>query len=200
MFNDSLDRGALPQNPEASLTLLLRSHLSLNEGSWENIEGWIVSLINGQLDPLQFAYQPGKGVEDVKILYLRQVIQAPWKSAHARLLFADFSSAFNKMQPDNLIECLASYFDPPDHISLLLLNCLTDIIQWVFVNGQISTSITSNTGSPQGCVLSPLLFIMYTESRRPSQVSQVCYKIIGAQLTDLSSIWKTRYPECQKGH
>ena len=34
----------------------------------------------------------------------------------------------------------------------------------------MSTSITSNTGSPQCCVLSPLLFIMYTDSCRSSQV------------------------------
>lgn len=37
------------------------------------------------------------------------------------------------------------------------------------MNGHMSNTKVSNTGSPQGCVLSPLLFIMYTDSCRNSQ-------------------------------
>lgn len=130
----------------------------------------IVSLIDGKLDPLQFAYQAGKGVDDSKIFILDRLYKHLEKpNSHARLLFADFSSAFNKMQPHILIERLASYFNLPDQILLLLLNFLTDRLQQVFVNGHMSSIITSNTGSPQGCVLSPLLFIMYTDSCRTSQ-------------------------------
>ena len=77
----------------------------------------IVSLINGKLDPLKFAYQPGKGVDDAKIFILDRLYKHLEKpSSHARLLFSDFSSAFNKMQPHVLIEHLASYFDLPDQI------------------------------------------------------------------------------------
>ena len=124
----------------------------------------ITTLVNGKLGPLQFAYQPGKGVDDAKIFILDRLYKHLEKpSSHARLLFADFSSAFNKMQAHILIERLASYFDLPVQILLLLLNFLTDRIQRVFVNGHMSTSITSSTGSPQGCVLSPLLFIMCTD-------------------------------------
>ena len=60
----------------------------------------IVSFIKGKLDPLQCAYQSGRGVDDAKIVILDRLYKHLEKpSAHARLLFADFSSAFNKMQP-----------------------------------------------------------------------------------------------------
>ena len=42
-------------------------------------------------------------------------------SAHARLLFDDFSSAFNKMQSHILIEQLSFYFNLPDFIVALKL-------------------------------------------------------------------------------
>ncbi len=73
------------------------------------------------------------------------------------------------MQPDILIKRLASYCMLPHYILLLLLNFLTDRIQRVFVNDHMTHAIISNTGSPQGCVLSPLLFMMYTDSCRSSQ-------------------------------
>ncbi len=137
----------------------------------------IASLIHGKLDPLQFVYQPGKSVDDAKIFILDRLYKHLEKpSAHARLLFADFSSAFNKMQPHILIEQLSSYFNLPNQILLLLLNFLTDRIQRVFVNGSMSSVITSNTGSPQGCVLSPLLFIVCTNSCRSLQENSYLLK------------------------
>lgn len=55
----------------------------------------IVSLVYDKLDPLQFAYQAGKGVEDAKLIILHKMYKHFEKpKSHARLLFADFSSAF----------------------------------------------------------------------------------------------------------
>ena len=113
------------------------------------VEDIVVPFIDGKLEPLY------KHLEKPK--------------SHVRLLFADFSSAFNKMQPHILIERLASYFKLPDQLLVLLLDFLTDRIQQVLVNGHIKNTKVSNTGSPMGCILSPLLFIMYTHTCRASQ-------------------------------
>ena len=43
-----------------------------------------------------------------------------------------------------------------------ILDFLTNRTQRVRVNGTLSDQVSSSTGSPQGCVLSPLLFILYT--------------------------------------
>ncbi len=122
----------------------------------------VFTLVQGKLDPLQFAYQSNKGVDDAKPFILDKVCEHLEKpKSHIRLLFADFSSAFNKMQPHILIEKLASYFNMPDQLLNLFLNFLTDRTQAVLVNSLMSKSLFSNTGSLQGCVLSPLL-LSYT--------------------------------------
>lgn len=127
----------------------------------------VLILVEGKLDSFQFAYQRNKGVDDAKLFILDTLYKHLEKpQSHARLLFADFSSAFNKMQPLILIERLASYFNLSDQLLALFLNFLTDRTQRVLVNGVTSKTQVSNTGSPQGCVLSPLLFILYTDSCR----------------------------------
>uniref|UniRef100_A0A1A8LS20 Reverse transcriptase domain-containing protein n=3 Tax=Nothobranchius TaxID=28779 RepID=A0A1A8LS20_9TELE len=137
----------------------------------------ILSLTEGRLDPLQFAYQQNKGVEDAVLCVLNMVYRHLDKTGTCvRLLFADFSSAFNKMQPHILIERLANVFNLPDQLLLLILNFLTGRTQRVLVNGQISLPLMSSTGSPQGCVLSPLLFILYTDSCRVTQNNRFLVK------------------------
>ncbi len=43
-----------------------------------------------------------------------------------------------------------------------ILDFLTDRTQRVRVNGSLSAPLITSTGTPQGCVLSPLLYILYT--------------------------------------
>lgn len=127
------------------------------------IKNFVVCSVAGKLDPLQITYQLGKSVEDAKLFILNTLhkhLETP--GAHARLVFADFSSAFNKMQPHILIERLDSYFNLPHQLLILILNFLTERVQQVFVNGQMVNMSIFTTGSPQGCVLSPLLFIIYS--------------------------------------
>ena len=77
------------------------------------------------------------------------------------MLFVDFSSTFNTVIPQHLVNNLGAI-----SISAPLCNWLPDFLtnrpQTVRV-GQNSLEITfMNTGVPQGCVLSPLLFTLMT--------------------------------------
>ena len=131
------------------------------------LKNLVLSIVDEKLDPLQFAYQSGRGVEGAKLLILNNLYKHLEKpQAHVRLLFADFSSAFNTMQPHLLIESLPCDFKLPHQIVLWILDFLTDRVQRVSVNGRFSDSLIMSTGSPQGCVLSPLLFIMFTDGSR----------------------------------
>ena len=52
----------------------------------------ITSMVQGKLDPLQFAYQEGKGADDAKLYILERVYKHLEKpKSFAKILFADFS-------------------------------------------------------------------------------------------------------------
>ena len=87
-------------------------------------------------------------------------------STHAKILFVDFSSAFNTILPHILVDKLISNFKLDHGLVGWILDFLTNRTQQVRVNGVLSNKMTSSTGSPQGCVLSPLLYILYTNDCR----------------------------------
>ena len=61
--------------------------------------------------------------------------------------------------------------------------CLTSRLQYVRLNGLLSTAIRTNTGAPQGTVLAPFLFALYTDDCRSTYES--CPVVIFADDTDL---------------
>ena len=64
------------------------------------------------LDPLPFAYRPDRGVEDATVSLFNSILSPlEGPGSHARLLFVDFSSAFNTIQPHILTNCLLEHFD-----------------------------------------------------------------------------------------
>ena len=128
----------------------------------------ILSVVNPILDPLQFAYRPGRGVEDATCTLMDMLLlhlDLDNASVFARLVFIDFSSAFNCIQPHILAGRLATHNIEPGLIAWIM-DFLTQRSQCVRVNGTLSAPLTSSTGSPQGCVLSPLLFVLYTNECR----------------------------------
>ena len=120
------------------------------------------------LDPCQFAYKANRSVEDA-ILYLTNNVYShlDLPRSYVRTLFIDFSSAFNTIQPHLLIPKLKD-MGVSNSLSLWILDFLTYRPQFVSFrsNDSIFTSdtITTNTGAPQGTVLAPVLFSIYTNS------------------------------------
>ena len=114
------------------------------------------------LDPFQFAYRSNRSVEDAVSLVLHHILSHLEKAnSYARILFIDYSSAFNTIIPANL------------HSKLLSLGLDTSLCNWVFdflsnrpqvvkMGSSFSEPITLNTGAPQGCVLSPMLYSLVT--------------------------------------
>ena len=110
---------------------------------------------------MQFAYETNRFTDDAIITLIHEIAQhLDGDSTYARSLFIDYSSAFNAMQPHILISRLAEY-NIPARLQLLVLDFLTYRQQYVRTECEISSTITINTGAPQGCVLSAFLFIVY---------------------------------------
>ena len=122
----------------------------------------ILPSVKPHLDPLQFAYREKRGTEDAVACLLQPVLQHLDSSGNfAKILFVDFSSAFNTIQRHLLIQKLHHLNTPPILIHLLH-NFLSDRRQAVRVGTTTSPTLTSNTGAPQGCVLSPFLYTLYS--------------------------------------
>ncbi|KAK3513874.1 hypothetical protein QTP70_032885, partial [Hemibagrus guttatus] len=114
------------------------------------------------LDPLQFAYRANRSVDDAVNMGLHFILQHLDKSGtYVRLLFVDFSSAFNTIIP-TLLQTKLTQLSVPSSICQWITSFLTDRHQLVKLGKFKSNSRTTSTGAPQGCVLSPLLFSLYT--------------------------------------
>ena len=84
-------------------------------------------------------------------------------TTHTQILFMDFSSAFNTVDPHILCDRLLELEVNPTLI-LWIKYLLLDRPQHVVVNGFTSKNIVLNTRVPQGCVLSPIYPNIYLPS------------------------------------
>ena len=77
------------------------------------------------------------------------------------MLFIDYRSAFNNIVPSKLtIKLEALGLNPA--LCNWVLHFLTGCPQVVKVGNNTATSLILNTGDPQGCVLSSLLYSLFT--------------------------------------
>ncbi|KAI3365638.1 hypothetical protein L3Q82_010717 [Scortum barcoo] len=76
-------------------------------------------------------------------------------------MFFDFSSAFNTIQPRLLGDKL-QLAGVDHHLTTWILDYLTHRPQFVRVQGFESDRLLCSTGAPQGTVLAPFLFTLYT--------------------------------------
>lgn len=87
-------------------------------------------------------------------------------------LFVDIKSAFDNVQPQLLIKELQLLNLPS--LALQFINNLISVREDQFVlNGQITNTLLSRKGTPQGSVLSPTLFNIYLGRIRSSILTQV---------------------------
>ena len=113
------------------------------------------------LDPLQFAYQPNRSVEDAIGYLLHTVCKHLERTGtYARVLFVDFSSAFNMIVPGTLVKKLSSVVNPK--LCQWLRDFMTNRVQQVRFGNVMSQARRLSTGTPQGCVLSPILYTLLT--------------------------------------
>ena len=123
------------------------------------------------LDPYQFAYRAKRSTDDAICSALHPALtHLDKKDSYVRMLFIDFSSAFNTIIPQQLI-CKLDKLGLSTSLCNWLLDFLSQRPQAVRVGNNISSSITLSTGAPQGCVLSPLLFTLLTHDCTPTHSS-----------------------------
>ena len=92
-----------------------------------------------------------------------------------RILLMDFSSAFNTLQMHLLLSRLLD-LDVSPSIVLWVRAFLRDRPQTVCVNSVKSNELILNTEAPQACVLSPILFSIYTNESMSNTITLTLIK------------------------
>ncbi len=107
-------------------------------------------------------------IQWLHLINIMQHLDRP--GTYVRILFEDFSSAFNTILPNLLLPKLTQ-LSVPTSVCQWITSFLTDRQQLVRLGKYTSSTRTISTGTPQGCVLSPVLFSLYTDdctSKDPS--------------------------------
>ncbi len=91
------------------------------------------------------------------------------------MLFVDYSSAFNTIVPATLVAKLQT-LGLNRSLCSWILDFLTGRSQVVRMGNNTSSPLILNTGAPQGCVLSPLLYSLYTHDCTAAHSSNVIVK------------------------
>ncbi|KAI4890783.1 hypothetical protein NFI96_007798 [Prochilodus magdalenae] len=151
--------------------------VALTSHVMKTLERLLLHLLRPQvqhaMDPLQFAYREKVGVEDAMLYLLHRAHSHLDKGGSAvRVMFFDFSSAFNTIQPLRLKDKLARMQVDP-HLVSWITDYLTGRPQYVRLKDCTSETVVSSTGAPQGTVLSPFLFTLYTSDFRYN--SETCH-------------------------
>ena len=124
---------------------------------------YIVPTLPPDFDSHQFAYTNNRSIEDALAINCHEVLQhLETKQSYTRILFIDYSSAFNTIIPQKLYSKLLHDLKFPVTLCNWILDFLLHRPQVVKLGKLVSSSITVNTGTPQGCPLSPKLYSIFT--------------------------------------
>ena len=136
----------------------------------------IKDFLPSDFNPYQFAYRANGSTEDAIAVALHSALShLEQQQSYVRMLFVDYSSAFNTIIPDILITTLVTLGLPP-LICAWIKDFLTNRPQTVRLGPHLSSARTLSTSSPQGCVLSPLLYCLYTHDCRPANDNNLIVK------------------------
>jgi hypothetical protein len=127
----------------------------------------INTIIPETLNPLQFAYRPNRSTDDATLLHTA-LSHLDKRNTYVRLLFIYYSSAFNTIVPSKLITKLR-ILGQNTSLCNWILDFLTGCPTGVRVYINTSGTLILNTGAPQGCVLSPLLYSLFTHDSTTEQ-------------------------------
>jgi Reverse transcriptase (RNA-dependent DNA polymerase) len=114
------------------------------------------------LPPLQSGFRPGHLTETAVLRVLSDILQAVDRGNSAALVLLDLSAAFDTVDHEILLQRLRATFGIYDTVHQWFRSYLLGRTQYVRRGLIKSSKVHLTCGVPQGSVLGPLLFILYT--------------------------------------
>ena len=113
------------------------------------------------LSDAQYGFLTGRSCTTNLAVYLRHA----WMSVSGRwqtdVVYTDFSAAFQSVNHKLLLHKLQNSFHIEGHALQWFVSYLSGRTQRVVLNGKTSTWTSVTSGTPEGGILSPLLFCLY---------------------------------------
>ena len=137
----------------------------------------------------QWAYRKGYSTE-LPLVHLTETWRHSIDSGYVvGVAFIDFKKVFDCVDHDILLNKLRCQFGMRSSLLNWLTSYLTSRLQYTVLNGQRSSLCSMSSGVPQGSVLGPTLFTLYTSDLVASIYSGSVYMY--ADDTTVYSIGKT---------
>ena len=181
LINLSLTNGVFPTKFKTAIVtpLLKKSNLSKNEmKNYRPVSGLsflskitervIAAQVTAHLDSnnlgsrFQSAYKSGHSTETALLQIKNDIHLGLAHGKCTALVLLDLSAAFDTIDHTGLIECLSSWFGFSGTVLNWFRSYLSDRIQKVKVGNVLSDPADIVFGVPQGSVLGPILFSLYT--------------------------------------
>ena len=120
-------------------------------------------LNNSLFDPLQSAYRDKHSTETALIKVQNDILSALDAGSSAILLMLDLSAAFDTIDHDILLSRLCNVYGITGNALDWFRSYLTGRIQRVVIEDSVSVDQELDFGVPQGSVLGPRIYCMYTK-------------------------------------
>jgi hypothetical protein len=182
MINDCLSSGTFPSVFKQAIVKPLLKKSNLDPNTLSNyrpvsnlsfLSKLIEKITMGQLldhvtqhnllPTFQSAYRTHHSTETALLYVLNDLLCASDDSKVSVLALLDLSAAFDTIDHDILLHRLKNVFGVHDLALSFFQSYLSDRTQTVLVSGCHSDPASLQFGVPQGSVLGPLLFILYTQ-------------------------------------
>ena len=158
----------------------------------------INTIIPETLDPLQLAYCPNTSTDDAISITLHTALShLDKRNTYVRMLFIDYSSAFNTIVSSKLITKLRT-LGLNTSLCSWILDFLMGCPKVVKVGNNTSATLILSTAAPQGCMLSPLLYSAWPSTTPTPSLSLPMTQLItnnsetayGEEVRDLAVWWQ----------
>ncbi|KAK3550416.1 hypothetical protein QTP86_025165, partial [Hemibagrus guttatus] len=142
------------------------------------VQSHITSLLPAGFDSHQFACRGNRSTEDAVATALHAAVSHLEKQgSYVRMFFVDYTLVFNTILPHILVGKLED-LGLPQSTCMWINSFPSNRSQRVRGGRHTSTALSLSTGSPQGWVLSPLLYTLYTHDCTPTHHSNTIVKFV----------------------